>query len=63
MFKAQLKGFKQSTVDEDKYLCMKCMLEKIDSQNIFSLEDTKIMIKEMRSEQLKKKRQRVLKKD
>ncbi|CAD8179775.1 unnamed protein product [Paramecium pentaurelia] len=43
---------KQSTADEDKYLCIKCLMEKIDIQNMALVEETKTMIKQMKSEQL-----------
>ncbi|CAD8213850.1 unnamed protein product [Paramecium octaurelia] len=43
---------KQSTAEEDKYLCIKCLMEKIDIQNMALVEDTKTMIKQMRNEQL-----------
>ncbi|CAD8130389.1 unnamed protein product [Paramecium sonneborni] len=42
---------KQSTVDEDKYLCIKCLIEKIDIQNMAMVEETKALIKQMKSEQ------------
>ncbi|CAD8155291.1 unnamed protein product [Paramecium pentaurelia] len=42
---------KQSTAKEDKYLCIKCLIEKIDIQNMALMDETKIMIKEMKSEQ------------
>ncbi|CAD8142221.1 unnamed protein product [Paramecium pentaurelia] len=46
---------KQSTADEDKYLCIKCLMEKIDIQNMALVEETKTMIKQMKSEQLNNK--------
>ncbi|CAD8157798.1 unnamed protein product [Paramecium pentaurelia] len=46
---------KQSTADEDKYLCIKCLMEKIDIQNMALVEETKIMINQMKSEQLNSK--------
>ncbi|CAD8215393.1 unnamed protein product [Paramecium octaurelia] len=42
---------KQSTSKEEKYLCIKCLIEKIDIQNMVLVDETKIMIKEMKSEQ------------
>ncbi|CAD8167813.1 unnamed protein product [Paramecium pentaurelia] len=42
---------KQSTAKEDKYLCIKCLIEKIDIQNMALVDETKIMIKEMKNEQ------------
>ncbi|CAD8114433.1 unnamed protein product [Paramecium primaurelia] len=42
---------KQSTAKEDKYLCIKCLIEKIDIQNMALMDETKILIKEMKSEQ------------
>ncbi|CAD8214335.1 unnamed protein product [Paramecium pentaurelia] len=46
---------KESTAEENKYLCIKCLIEKIDIQNIALVEETKIMIKQMKSEQLNHK--------
>ncbi|CAD8109505.1 unnamed protein product [Paramecium primaurelia] len=46
---------KQSTAEENKYLCIKCLIEKIDIQNIALVEETQIMIKQMKSEQLNHK--------
>ncbi|CAD8142436.1 unnamed protein product [Paramecium octaurelia] len=46
---------KQSTADEDKFLCIKCLMEKIDISNMALVEETKIMIKQMKSEQLNNK--------
>ncbi|CAD8212642.1 unnamed protein product [Paramecium pentaurelia] len=46
---------KQSTAEEDKYLCIKCLMEKIDIQNMALVEETKTMIKQMKSEQLNNK--------
>ncbi|CAD8113185.1 unnamed protein product [Paramecium sonneborni] len=43
---------KQSTAEEDKYLCIKCLMEKIDIKNMALVEETKTMIKQMKSEQL-----------
>ncbi|CAK79912.1 unnamed protein product (macronuclear) [Paramecium tetraurelia] len=43
---------KQSTAVEDKFLCIKCLMEKIDIQNMALVEETKTMIKSMKSEQL-----------
>ncbi|CAD8204322.1 unnamed protein product [Paramecium pentaurelia] len=42
---------KQSTAQDDKYLCIKCRMEKIDIQNMALVEETKTMIKQMKSEQ------------
>ncbi|CAD8130325.1 unnamed protein product [Paramecium sonneborni] len=42
---------KQSITKEDKYLCMQCLIEKIDIQNIVLVDETKVMIQEMKQEQ------------
>ncbi|CAD8109501.1 unnamed protein product [Paramecium primaurelia] len=44
--------FKQSNVDEG---CIKCLMEKFDTQNIFLVQETKIMIHQMKSDILDKK--------
>ncbi|CAK84288.1 unnamed protein product (macronuclear) [Paramecium tetraurelia] len=45
----------QSTADQDKYLCIKCLMEKIDIQNMALVDETKTMIKQMKSEQFNNK--------
>ncbi|CAK66921.1 unnamed protein product (macronuclear) [Paramecium tetraurelia] len=54
---------KQSTPKDDKYLCTKCLIEKIDIQNMALMDETQFMIKEMKFKQqtfeLKEKQKRI----